>query len=112
MKTMSKVKTEELTGAALLWAIDSIEGTPPPLPGQMQLPFARQIGPATVDRLIARYDVWVEPGWSCKWLANAREDRDPCERMPGKKAAALCATRPVDHMANQQPKYRTPDSTG
>lgn len=38
MKTMSKVKTEELAGAALLWVIDSIEGTPPPLPGQMQLP--------------------------------------------------------------------------
>ena len=83
MKTMSKVKAEELAGSALLWAIDSIEGTPPPLPGQMQLPFARQIDPVTVDRLIAKYDVWVEPGWSYKWLANARKDRDPCERMPG-----------------------------
>jgi len=83
MKTMSKVKTEELAVAALLWAIDSIEGTPPPLPGQMQIPFTCQIDPAAVDRLIAKYNVWVEPGWSYKWLANAREDRDPCERMPG-----------------------------
>lgn len=83
MAKTTKVKTEDLAGAALLWAIDSIEGTPPPLPGQMQLPFARQIDPATVDRLIAKYDVWIEPGWSCKWLANARKDRDPCERMPG-----------------------------
>ena len=83
MKTMSKVKTEELTGAALLWVIDSIEGTPPPLPGQMQLPFARQIDPVTVDRLIAKYSVWVEPGWSHKWLANAREDRCGCGRIPG-----------------------------
>ena len=68
MKTMSKVKTEELTGSALLWAIDSIEGTPPPLPGQMQLPFDLQIEQATVDRLIDKYNVWVEPGWSYKWL--------------------------------------------
>ncbi|MQU04841.1 hypothetical protein [Pseudomonas helleri] len=83
MKTMSKVKTEELAGAALLWAIDSIEGTPPPLPGQMQLPFDLQIDPAAVDRLIAKYNVWVEPGWSYKWLANAREDRCGCGRMPG-----------------------------
>ena len=83
MKTMSKVKTEELAGAALLWVIDSIEGTPPPLPGQMQLPFARQINAATVDRLIAKYNVWVEPGRSYKWLANAREDRCGCARMPG-----------------------------
>ena len=83
MKTMCKVKTEELAGAALLWVIDSIEGTTPPLPGQMQLPFDLQIDPAAVDRLIAKYNVWVEPGWSYKWLANAREDRDPCERMPG-----------------------------
>lgn len=57
MKTMSKVKTEELTGAALLWVIDPIEGTPPPLPGKLQLPFARQIDTATVDRLIAKYNV-------------------------------------------------------
>ena len=83
MAAMCKIRTEELSGAALCWAIDSIEGTPPPLPGQLQLPFARQIDPATVDRLIAKYHVWVEPGWSYKWLANAREDRDPCERMPG-----------------------------
>ena len=83
MKTMSKVKTEELAGAALLWVIDSIEGAPPPLPGQMQLPFARQINAATVDRLIAKYNVWVETGRSYKWLANAREDRCGCGRMPG-----------------------------
>ena len=83
MTKTTKVKTEDLAGAALLWAIDSIEGTPPPLPGQMQIPFTCQIDPAAVDRLIAKYDVWIEPGWSCKWLANAREDRDPCERMPG-----------------------------
>ena len=83
MKRTVRVQTEELAGSALLWAIDSIEGTPPPLPGQMQLPFDLQIDPAAVDRLIAKYNVWVEPGWSYKWLANAREDRDPCERMPG-----------------------------
>ncbi len=83
MKRTVRVQTEELTGSALLWAIDSIEGTPPPLPGQMQIPFTCQIDPAAVDRLIAKYDVWIEPGWSCKWLANARVDRDPCERMPG-----------------------------
>ena len=93
MKTMSNVKAEELAGAALLWAIDSIEGTPPPLPGQMQPPFARQIDPATVDRLISKYSVWVEPGWSYQWLANARVDRDPCERMAGetREAAVLRA---------------------
>lgn len=83
MKRTVRVQTEELAGAALLWVIDSIEGTPPPLSGQLQLPFARQLDAATVDRLIAKYHVWVEPGWSCKWLANTREDRDPCERMPG-----------------------------
>lgn len=83
MAKTTKVKTEDLAGAALLWAIDSIEGTPPPLPGQMQLPFARQIDAATVDHLIAKYNVWVEPGWSYKWLANAREDRCGCGRQPG-----------------------------
>ena len=73
MAKTTKVKTEELAGAALLWVMDSIEGTPPPLPGQMQLPFARQINPATVDRLIAKYHVWVEPGWSCSgWPMRER----------------------------------------
>ena len=93
MAKTTKVKTEELAGAALLWAIDSIEGTPPHLPGQLQLPFDLQIDPAAVDRLIAKYNVWVEPGWSYKWLANAREDRDPSERMPGetREAAVLRA---------------------
>ena len=83
MAKMTKVKTEELAGAALLWAIDLTEGTPPPLPGQMQLPFARQINAPTVDRLIVKYNVWLEPGWNYRWLANAREDRCGCGRMPG-----------------------------
>lgn len=87
MAAMCKIRTEELSGAALYWAIDSIEGAPAPLPGQLQLPLARQIDDPAVDRLIAKYDVWVEPGWSYKWLANAREDRDPCERMPGETRA-------------------------
>ena len=59
----------------------------------MQLPFAHQHDKATVDRLIAKYNVWIEPGWSYQWLANARVDRDPSERMPGetREAAVLRA---------------------
>lgn len=42
MSRMVSVRTEELTGPALAWAIESIEGAPPAA-GQLQLPLAQVI---------------------------------------------------------------------
>ena len=86
-----KVRTENLSGAALCWAIESIEGVGQLQTEQLQLPFARQVDGSAAERLVAKYDVWLERGWSNNWLANARADRDPCERQPGEtRAIAVC----------------------
>lgn len=86
-----KVRTENLSGAALCWAIESIEGVGQLQTEQLQLPFARQLDDSAAEHLITKYDVWLERGWSYNWLANARADRDPCERQPGEtRAIAVC----------------------
>ena len=86
-----KVRTENLSGAALCWAIESIEGDGLLQTEQLQLPFARQVDDSAAEHLIAKYNVWIEPGYSYNWLANARADRDPCEREPGEtRAIAVC----------------------
>lgn len=94
MTLMSKVKAEDLSGAALSWAIESINVSTPPQPGQLQLPFSLYIDEAPIEHLIAKYNVWVEPGWSYNWLANARADRDPCERLPG-ETRAIAVSRAI-----------------
>ena len=85
------VRTENLSGAALCWAIKSIEGVGQLQTEQLHLPFARQVDDSAAEHLITKYDVWLERGWSYNWLANARADRDPCEPQPGEtRAIAVC----------------------
>lgn len=76
MNRMVSVRTEELTGPALDWAIETIEGSPQPAAGQLQL-FAL----VDAERLIEKYGVWVERGYHYPWLAAT--DREPWHRMDG-----------------------------
>lgn len=73
---MVKFRTEDLAGAALIWAIDSIEGDRHAATGQLQL-----FADIDADHLIEKYGVWVERGYSYPWLADATHD--PCNRQPG-----------------------------
>lgn len=86
---MVSVRTEELAGPALNWAIESIEGAQQPTAGQLQLPFTRQLDESAVDLLIDKYAVWVERGAHFNWLADG--SRNPFERQPGEtRAIAVC----------------------
>lgn len=76
MNGMVSVRTEELTGPALDWAIDSIESAAPTT-GQLQLPLTQ----IDVEQLIEKYGVWCERGHSYPWLAST--DREPWHRMDG-----------------------------
>ncbi len=70
------VRTEELTGPALDWAINAIEGDQQPAAGQLDL-FALP----DAERLIKKYGVWVDAGHRHPWLADATND--PFNRQPG-----------------------------
>lgn len=84
MSRMVRIRTEELAGPALDWAITAIEGDQQPAAGQLQL-FARP----DAEHLIEKYGVWVERGYSYPWLADAT--RDPCNRQPGEtREIAVC----------------------
>lgn len=76
MNRMVSVPTDELTGPALDWAINTIEGDLQPDTGQMQL-FAMP----DAERLITKYGVWCEAGHSDPWLADLTND--PFNRQPG-----------------------------
>jgi hypothetical protein len=76
MNCMVSVRTEELTGQALDWAIDSIEGDQQPVAGQLDL-FALP----DAEQLITKYCVWVDVGHRHQWLADATND--PFNRQPG-----------------------------
>ena len=76
MNRMVSVRTEELTGAALDWAINAIEGDQQPAAGQLDL-FALP----DAEQLITKYGVWCEAGHSDPWLADLTND--PCNRQPG-----------------------------
>ncbi len=76
MSRMVSVRTEELAGPALYWAIDAIEGEQQPDTGQLQL-FALP----DADQLITKYGVWVDVGHRHPWLADATND--PFNRQPG-----------------------------
>ena len=90
MSRMTIVRTEDLAGPALGWAIESIEGSAPSPTGQLQLAFcAPPVGDAQCERLIAKYAVWVERGHHFNWVADTR--RDPFERVSGEtRAIAVC----------------------
>jgi len=76
MSRMVSVRTEELTGPALDWAINAIEGDQQPGTGQLQL-FALH----DAEQLITKYGVWVDVGHRHQWLADATND--PFNRQPG-----------------------------
>lgn len=76
MSRMVSVRTEELTGPALDWAINVIEGDQQPGTGQLQL-FALP----DADQLITKYSVWVDVGHRHRWLADMTND--PFNRQPG-----------------------------
>ncbi|MBY8958325.1 hypothetical protein J1G18_13610 [Pseudomonas sp. MIS38] len=76
MSRMVSVRTEELTGPALDWAINAIEGDQQPVAGQLDL-FAL---PDT-EQLITKHGVWVDVGHSDQWLADATNE--PFNRQPG-----------------------------
>ena len=90
MSRMVSVRIEELTGPALGWAIQTIEGVASPAAGQLQLPFcAPPVDDAQCERLIAKYAVWVEPGHRNNWVADTK--RDPLQRVHGEtRAIAVC----------------------
>jgi len=76
MNRLVSVRTEELTGPALDWAINAIEGDQQPVAGQLDL-FALP----EAEQLIEKYGVWVDVGHRHPWLADATND--PFNRQPG-----------------------------
>ncbi|WP_237233842.1 hypothetical protein [Pseudomonas sp. DR 5-09] len=66
---MFSVRTEELAGPALDWAISAIESDQQPVAGQLDL-FALP----NVEQLITKYGVWVDVGHRQPWLADATND--------------------------------------
>ncbi|KAB0510953.1 hypothetical protein F7R05_22430 [Pseudomonas koreensis] len=76
MSSMVSVRTEELTGPALDWAIDAIEGDQQPAAGQLGL-FALP----DAEQLITKYGVWVDVGHRHPWLADMAND--PFNRQSG-----------------------------
>ncbi|ETK18138.1 hypothetical protein H096_23993 [Pseudomonas sp. FH1] len=87
---MVSVQIEGLSGPALGWAIESIEGPASPPAGQLLLAFcAPPVDDVQCERLIAKYAVWVEPGHIDNWLADTK--RDPFQRVAGDtRAIAVC----------------------
>lgn len=77
MNRMVSIRTEELAGPALDWAIDTIEGASQPAAGQLQLPFAK----IDFEQMVEKYGVWVERGYHAPWLADTT--RDPFQRQSG-----------------------------
>jgi hypothetical protein len=76
MIRMINIRTEELNGPALDWAINAIEGDQQPVAGQLDL-FALP----DAEQLITKYGVWCEAGHSDPWLADLTND--PFNRQPG-----------------------------
>lgn len=68
MNQMISVRTEELAGPALDWAINAIEGDQP-MAGQLDL-FALP----DAEQLITKYGVWVDVGHRHPWLADMTND--------------------------------------
>jgi len=84
MNLMVSVRTEELAGPALDWAITAIEGDQQSTDGQLQL--FTQID---AEQLIEKYGVWIERGHSYPWLADTT--CNPCNRQPGDtREIAVC----------------------
>ncbi|WP_085708330.1 MULTISPECIES: hypothetical protein [unclassified Pseudomonas] len=81
MNRMIRVPTEELTGPALDWAINAIEG-------EQQQPVAGQLDLFAVpdaEQLITKYRVWVDVGHRHPWLADMTNN--PFNRQIGETRA-------------------------
>lgn len=82
MKEFVRVNAGDLSGPALYWALEQIEGELPKPSGQLQLTFCAQaIDSATTERLIDNYCVWIEAGAHVPWVASMV--RDPFQRQSG-----------------------------
>lgn len=97
MTGLINVRTCELTGDALLWALEKTDGPLPTHAAQMQLPLGGQtVDDATGEHLIQKHCIWIEQGWSFPWLAclsGRAEDRQPGD------TRAEAAARAVVHRA-------------
>ncbi|MGF6668069.1 hypothetical protein [Pseudomonas monsensis] len=76
MSRQVSVPTEELTGPALDWAINAIEGDQQPVAGQLDL-----FDLPDAEHLITKYGVWVDVGHRHPWLADLTDD--PFNRVTG-----------------------------
>jgi len=82
MKGLIEVKAAYLSGPALCWALEQIEGELPKQSGQLQLAFCAQaIDSATTERLIDKHCVWIDVGAHVPWVASLV--KDPFQRQPG-----------------------------
>lgn len=82
MTDLIEVKTADLTGPALGWAIEQIEGPLSKPAGQLQLEFcAESFAPDVVERLIEKHCVWIDRGAHVPWVASTK--LDPFEREAG-----------------------------
>ncbi|MGF6125157.1 hypothetical protein QF019_000346 [Pseudomonas frederiksbergensis] len=76
MNRMVRIRTEELAGPALDWAISTIEGEQQPSGGQLQL-----FTLPDAEQLIEKHGIWIEVGHRYPWLADLTND--PFNRQPG-----------------------------
>ena len=82
MPSMIKVQTCDLSGKALLWAVELVDGPVPAAAGQLQLSLGDQvIDDATGEHLIQKHGMWIERGYSWPWLACV--SGHPLDRQPG-----------------------------
>jgi len=69
MNRLVSVRIEQLTGPALEWAINAIEGDQQAVSGQLDL-----FDLPDAEQLIEKYGVWVDVGHRHPWLADATND--------------------------------------
>lgn len=82
MTNLIEVKTADLSGESLFFALGLIESELPRPLGQLLLTFcAEAIDAATTERLIDKHCVWIEPGAHVPWVASVV--KDPFQRQSG-----------------------------
>ncbi|QPN47331.1 hypothetical protein I5S86_10755 [Priestia aryabhattai] len=96
MPSLTKVKTCDLSGKALLWAVELVDGPMPAAAGQLQLSLGDQvIDDATGEYLIEKHSIWIDRGYSWPWLACV--SGHPLDRQPGDTRAEAAARAIVHH---------------
>lgn len=96
MPGLIKVQTCDLSGKALLWAVELVDGPIPAAAGQLQLPLGDQaIDDATGEYLIQKHGMWIDRGYSWPWLACV--SGHPLDRQPGDTRAEAAARALVHH---------------